>query len=95
MTLSPAFASDTTTYTATVSGSVEETTITAAPETGAVAAIVPEDADGNATGHQVELAEGDTVITITITKSGESTTTYTVTITRSVEPKIVGGDGGE
>ena len=90
VTLSPAFAADTTTYTATVSGSVEETTITAAPETGAVAAIVPEDADGNATGHQVELAEGDTVITITITKSGETTVTYTVTITRSVEPEIIG-----
>ena len=90
VTLSPAFAADTTTYTATVSGSVEETTITAAPETGAVASIVPEDADGNATGHQVELAEGNTVITITITKSGESTTTYTVTITRSLEPEITG-----
>ena len=86
ITLVPAFVPGTTTYTATTS--LSSTTVTIAisqGQNGATGRITaPNDADLNASGHQVTLAEdADTVITITVTSiNGESTRTYTVTVTR-------------
>lgn len=88
ITLSPAFDSETTEYTATVAGSLTETTVTATPETDAVATVTPADADANTDGHQVDLPGGDTVVTITVAKANELDTTYTVTLTRNVAPVI-------
>ena len=86
ITLVPAFAPGATAYTATTR--LSSTTVTIAisqGQNGATGRITaPTDADLNASGHQVTLAEeADTVITITVTSSnGDSTRTYTVTVTR-------------
>ena len=86
ITLVPAFAPGATAYTATTR--LSSTTVTIAisqGQNGATGRITtPADADLNASGHQVNLAEdADTVITITVTSSnGDSMRTYTVTVTR-------------
>ena len=87
ITLVPAFVPGTTTYTATTS--LSSTTVTIAisqGQNGATGRITaPNDADLNASGHQVTLGMGDTTITITVTSSnGDSMRTYTVTVTRQV-----------
>ena len=86
ITLVPAFVPGATAYTATTR--LSSTTVTIAisqGQNGATGRITaPADADLNASGHQVNLAEdADTVITITVTSSnGDSMRTYTVTVTR-------------
>ena len=89
ITLDPVFSADTattsfitTSFTATTSLSSITVTATAS-QSGARADIDPDDADTNTAGHQVALAEGDTVISVTVTSTnGDSTRTYTVTVTR-------------
>ena len=86
ITLVPAFAPGTTAYAATTS--LSSTTVTIAISQGQNGAngriTAPTDADLNASGHQVTLAEdADTVITVTVTSSNsDSMRTYTVTVTR-------------
>ena len=92
-TLSPTFASATTTYTASVANSFDEVTVR--PTTNhASADFEIQDADGNALAdadtnaadHQVALAVGQTVIKVEVTaEDGTSTQTYTVTVTRAAE----------
>ena len=108
VTLSPTFASVTATYTASVANSVAEVTVTPTMNhSGATveylnasdAALA--DADTNAAGHQVALAEGDTVIKVKVTsQDGTAMQTYTVTVTRaptlSIEDaEATEGDGVE
>ena len=89
VTLSPTFASGTATYTALVTNSVDEVTVTAT-ENHASADVEIQDADGNAladagtaAGHQVALVEGENVIKVKVTAAnGTATQTYTVTVTR-------------
>ena len=80
----------TTSFTATTTAS--STTVTATPtQTGGSSdvAITPADADTSTEGHQVDLAEGDTVITVTVTSTnGNSTRTYTITVTREAAADI-------
>ena len=93
-TLSPAFASDTYAYTATVGNSVSQITVTPTKtDDGATveyldtndAAIA--DADGNATGQQVDLVVGANVIKVKVTaEDGATTQTYMVTVTRNTVP---------
>ena len=85
ITLSPSFAADTLTYTASVGNDVTSTTVTAtANDDGATVAIVPADADDTADGHQVTLGVGDTAVAVTVTAEDETTTqTYAVTVTRA------------
>ena len=85
VTLSPGFAADTLTYTASVSNDVTSTKVTAtANDDGATVAIVPADADDTADGHQVALAVGDTAVSVTVTaEDGTTTQTYAVTVTRA------------
>ena len=85
VTLSPSFAADTLTYTASVGNAVTSTTVTAtANDDGATVAIVPADADDTADGHQVALAVGDTAVSVTVTaEDGTTTQTYAVTVTRA------------
>ena len=86
ITLDPAFAPGTTAYAATTS--LSSTTVNIAISQGQNGAngriTAPTDADLNASGHQVTLAEdADTVITVTVTSSNsDSMRTYTVTVTR-------------
>ena len=59
VTLTPAFASGTTAYTASVAHGVTETTVTAsASDANASVEVTPEDADDQTPGDQVNLAVG-------------------------------------
>ena len=93
VTLSPAFASGTVTYTASVANSVDEVTVT--PTTNHASATVEildtddnelDDADDVEDDFQVALEVGDTVIKVKVTAEDDtSTQTYTVTVTRAAE----------
>ena len=90
ITLSPAFAATTTSYSASVDYDAFETTVTAVATAGSVR-ILPADADSTS-GHQVALASGANEITITASKNGITSPTYTVTVTRaSTTVSIAGG----
>ena len=90
LALSPAFASDTTSYTAWVPRTVEEVTVT--PTTLNPNATIGwldgsgmtlADAD-TAAGQQVALSEGENVIKVKVTaQDGTTMETYTVTVTRA------------
>ena len=84
VTLTPAFASGTTVYTASVGNAVTETTVTAtASDANASVEVTPEDADDGTSGDQVALEVGETTISVEVTaEDGETTETYTVTVTR-------------
>ena len=91
VTLSPAFASDTYAYAASVANDVEEVTVT--PVTTNIGATFEyldsfdaalADADSTEDGHQVDLDVGDTVFKVKVTAEDDTTTqTYTVTVTRA------------
>ena len=91
LTLTPAFATDTASYAASVGGAVSQVTVTPTKsDTDASveyldardAAIA--DADGAATGQQVDLAVGTTTIKVEATAGDAMTTeTYTVVVTRA------------
>ena len=85
VTLSPAFASGTTAYTASVANSVTETTVAAtASDANASVEVTPEDADDRTLGDQVDLAVGETTISVEVTaQDGLTTRTYMVTVTRA------------
>ena len=82
VTLSPNFASGTTSYTAALGNAVAVTTVAATAETGATATVLPADSDTGTSGHQVDLEEGRNEITVTISKTGSASRTYTVAVTR-------------
>ena len=91
-TLTPAFASETTAYGATVSNAVSQVTVTATAgdATATVAyldgagAPLP-DADAGAAGYQVDLAEGRNPIRVKVTAAdGVTAETYALTVTRAV-----------
>ena len=72
--------------TASVGNDVESVTVTATPNDmeNAMAVIMPADADMDMDGHQVDLAVGDTEITVTVTaQDGTTMMTYMVTVTRA------------
>ena len=83
--------SATLTYAATVGNAVDEVTVTATttdtnatPEFLDASDTTLDDADDVANGHQVALAEGDTVFKVQVTaEDGTTTQTYTVTVTRA------------
>ena len=85
VTLTPAFSSGTTAYTASVGHAVAETTVTArAGDANAKVEVTPEDADDGASGDQVALAVGETTISVQVTaQDGDTTQTYTLTVTRA------------
>ena len=82
VTLDPSFIPGTTSYTGSVASSVTSTTVTAATTRDGATAVVKlggvTDADGT-----VDLAPGDSVITVEVTaEDGTMMRTYTVTVTR-------------
>ena len=92
VTLSPGFAADTLTYTASVDNAVDSTTVTAtANDDGATVVILPADAADATDGHQAALAVGDTAVSVAVTaEDGTTTQTYTVTVTRAdAAPELV------
>ena len=82
VTLSPAFAYGTISYTANVGRGVTETTVSASADTGSTVVITPADADTNTDGHQVDLDRGANTIAVTVSKPGLTTRSYTVTVNR-------------
>ena len=90
LTLTPTFASVTTTYTASVVSTVTAVTVTPmTTDTGATIEYLDgDDATlddaGTADGHQVTLAEGENVIKVKVTAAdGNTTETYMVTVDRA------------
>ena len=106
MTLDPAFAPGTTSYTAAVANSVDEVTPTTTDTNATVAYLNASDTtlddadDVPANGQQVALAEGATVFKVQVTaEDGTTTQTYTVTVTRAAAGEsgpvaVVGTDAG-
>ena len=98
-TLSPAFASGTVNYTATVGAGVASITVTpTTSDTNAIPKYLDEndneidDADGSTDGQQVNLEVGENTIKVRIT-AGDATTiqTYTVVVTREAAPVTAEG----
>ena len=88
VTLSPAFASGTITYTANVDNSVSATTVTAVTTDARATRKILIRGVGDA---DVELAVGDNVITVEVTaEDGSAMKTYTVTVTRAAPPAAAG-----
>ena len=83
--LSPAFASEDTSYTASVGYTVTQITVTATEnDAGADTTLVrPSDADSNVDGYQVNLSVGRNDIAISVRAANGSTRIYTVTVTRT------------
>ena len=81
VTLTPAFAADTTRYTASVYNSVTSTTVTATPNHAAAKVVItPVDAEG----HKVNLDVGSNTVSVKVTaEDGTTTQTYTATVTRA------------
>ena len=98
ITLAPTFASDRTSYTASVGNAVDEITVTPGlADDGATVAYLDgsdsaiADADTIATGQQVALAVGPNTIKVKVTAGDGATQTYTVVVSRSGgKPAIVG-----
>ena len=85
VTLSPAFDPEKVAYTATVDAETTSVTLaaTANDDDAAVAYDPATDADGDAAGHQIAVAVGETVATVTVTAAdGETTRAYRVVVTR-------------
>ena len=73
-TLTPAFASGTIGYTASVAIGVTSTTVTATQNDAAATVVITPadaDADANAEGHQVSLNVGSNTVTVTVTATGQ------------------------
>ena len=84
--LSPVFVSDTHTYTATVVNSESQIGITATPTDSAATPDIAVDTDADAALTRVDLAQGDNVITITVTAAdGTTTQPYVITVTREAD----------
>ena len=91
LTLTPSFASGMYTYTASVVSTVAEVTVTPTKnDSGATIEYLDEsdatldDANTTDTGHQVAVAEGDTVIQVKVTaEDGNATQSYMVTVKRA------------
>ena len=86
VTLEPAFATDTTEYTAEVGNDVTETTVTTTTNDSGATYVVQLDGVDDADG-AIPLSVGQNVITIQVTAEDEKTVkTYTVTVTRAAPP---------
>jgi trimeric autotransporter adhesin len=95
-TLSPAFASGTTSYTASVVNSYRSITVT--PTVADGNAIVKVNglavASGSATG-KINLSVGNNIITVVVTaQDGTTISTYTITVTRAASSGGSGGSSG-
>ena len=103
ITISPTFASGTTSYTASVDSDVDEITIKpAVNESSATVeyldssdpAIAIADADSGKAGQQVSLAVGANTIKVKVTAEDTTTNTYTVVVTRVTAPVCAVPDFG-
>ena len=101
ITLTPTFASGTTSYTAMVANGVDEILVDpTTTDDGATVAYFDADdtaiADANAAaGHQIDLAEGDNTIKVKVTAEDTmSTQTYEIVVTRALEVSVLVSNTG-
>ena len=102
-TLSPALATSTTSYTASIGYGVTQITLSAttSDDNAEVELLDSDDnaltdTDGNTSGHQVNLAVGENVIKVKVTAEDETTIqTYTLTITRAKAEVSISADAVE
>ena len=101
ITLTPAFASVTTSYRATVANAVDEITVVPTPnDTAATVEIQDEDgtalddADTGTDGFQVALRWGDNTIKVEVTATDGTTILYTVIVSRALARPSVSPTGG-
>ena len=88
VTLTPVFAADRTTYSASVGYDATVVTVYATT-TDVRASWEATDDDTETGGYQVDLDVGDTTVTVTVTpEDGETTGTYTITVTRAAKPQL-------
>ena len=77
---------------------VQQATVSAAARhSGATLSTTPADADGNKSGHQVDLGLGQTHVRVTVTASDGTKSTYTLSIVRGADATLSGlrvTDGG-
>ena len=90
-TLSPAFAADTTSYTASVANGVSSITVTPEVPEGLTATVKK---DGTTQTGPISLDVGENAITIEVTGTGLTATTYTLTVTRAAGGGGSTGGGG-
>ena len=91
LSISPDFASTTTSYTAETTDADAEV-VAEAIYADATVTVAPVDADEEADGHQLALAEGETGVTVTVTPGdGSAAQTYTVTVTREATAEVLTG----
>lgn len=90
LTLSPAFSSDTRSYTASVAYEVTAVVVTPTASHGRAGITVNGTAVESGKGSAaLPVAMGQTTITVVVTAENDTTATYTVTVTRSMRPATV------
>ncbi|MEW6182325.1 MAG: S-layer homology domain-containing protein [Bacillota bacterium] len=82
-TLTPAFDSDVTSYTAAVANSVSTLNVTPTAAAGNLAITINGNAVASGSAQGVSLNVGSNTITVVVTGQGSSTKTYTLTVTRA------------
>jgi tRNA threonylcarbamoyladenosine modification (KEOPS) complex Pcc1 subunit len=94
-TLTPDFASGTTSYTASVANSVSSADVTATVNQADATLTINDSAAVSSTASTVDLNVGENIITILVTaQDGSTTRTYALTITRKAASSKGGGSGG-
>ena len=89
ITLSPEFASGTTTYTASVANRIDTVTLSATKNDANATVVITSDDDGATPGEaELDLSVGANALTVTVTAADASTLTYTITATRATAPPV-------
>ena len=87
ITLIPGFDEDTFTYTARVSNTIDEVTLTATKSDSNAIVAISDDDDANTPNEAtLDLNFGDNTLTVKVTAADTTTETYTITVTRETPP---------
>ena len=87
ITLIPGFDEDTFTYTARVSNTIDEVTLTATKSDSNAIVAISDDDDANTPNEAtLDLNFGDNTLTVKVTAADTTTETYTITVTREPPP---------
>ena len=81
--LTPSFSAGATSYTAAIASTASVVTVEATAAEGGSAVILPADASGTDTGHQVQTDDAETEITISVTRPPRPAGSYSVTLNKT------------